>query len=156
MERLPNGKDKADIGIIDLEGNRVFSKIAETRAWNWQQGCRLQWLGPDFNTRVIFNDFRDGKFVSVILNVLSGKEEKVIPFPVYDVHLGGKYAVSMNFSRLDAVREGYGYKGVEDYSLAEGKLESDGIYSVDLENGTAALKISPGPALQRILRRFYE
>ncbi|MEK7169283.1 MAG: hypothetical protein AAB377_00950 [Patescibacteria group bacterium] len=142
LERLPNGKDKADIGIIDLEGNRVFSKIAETRAWNWQQGCRLQWLGPDFNTRVIFNDFRDGKFVSVILNVLSGKEEKVIPFPVYDVHLGGKYAVSMNFSRLDAVREGYGYKGVEDYSLAEGKLESDGIYSVDLENGTAALKIS--------------
>ena len=63
LERLPNGKDKADIGIIDLEGNRVFSKIAETRAWNWQQGCRLQWLGPDFNTRVIFNDFRDGKFV---------------------------------------------------------------------------------------------
>ncbi len=142
LDRLPDGKDKADIGIIDLEGNRAFRKIAETRAWNWQQGCRLQWLGPDFNTRVIFNDFRDGKFVSVILNVLSVREERVFPFPVYDVRSDGKFALYSNFSRLDAVREGYGYKGVKDLSLAEEKPGNDGIYSADLEKGVTNLLFS--------------
>jgi hypothetical protein len=111
-------------------------KVAETRAWNWQQGCRLQWLGPDFNARIIFNDLRNGKLVSVVVNVVSGKEEGVMCSPIYDVHPQGRYAISMNFSRLDAVREGYGYKGIQE------KEPGDGIYFVDLEKNESAPMIS--------------
>ncbi|MFH1162130.1 MAG: glycosyltransferase family 4 protein [Candidatus Jorgensenbacteria bacterium] len=141
IDHLPLPTDAASIGVIDLKGGGTFKKIVEIRAWNWQQGCMLQWLGPDYKSRVIFNDFRGGKFVSVILNIIDGKEERVIPFPVYTVHPSGRCALSLNFSRLDEVREGYGYKGIHDASVAEEKPRNDGIYFVDLEKGTVRLMI---------------
>lgn len=142
IDKMPTEKDAAAVGVIDLKGDKTFRKIAETRAWNWQQGCMLQWLGPDFESRVIFNDLRDGRFVSVIFNVLSGREEKVVQFPVYAVHPNGRYALSPNFSRIDDVREGYGYKGVKDPSVSEDKPDNDGIYFIDLEKEEQALIVS--------------
>ncbi|TSA45655.1 hypothetical protein D4R51_01415 [bacterium] len=142
LDRMPTERDTAVVGIIDLKGDRKFKKIAEARAWNWQQGSMLQWLGPDFQSRIIFNDFRDGEFVSVIFNVISGKEEKVVQVPIYAVHPNGRCALSLNFSRIDDVREGYGYKGVKDPSVSEKKPENDGIYFVDLEKNKKFLIIS--------------
>ena len=112
IDRLPTEKNIARIKVFNLESGE--SKIvAETYAWNFQQGCMLQWLGQDFQERVIFNDFRRGQLVSVIFNVLADREEKEIPFPVYAVHPSGKFALSLDFSLLDEVREGYGYKNGE-------------------------------------------
>ncbi len=111
IDRLPNGEEIACIGYFDLEKGTGFQKVAETRAWNWQQGSMLQWLGPSFDKLIIFNDLRDGKFVSVIFNIETRQEEKVIPFPVYAVHPDGTSALSLDFALLDEVREGYGYKG---------------------------------------------
>lgn len=141
VDRLPNEKDAASIGIIDLEGDKHFEKLTETRAWNFQQGCMLQWLGPDFNERIIFNDFRNGKFVSVIFNIKIEREEKEIPFPIYAVHPSGKFALSVNFSRLDWLREGYGYKGVKTDLKNESVLKDDGIFSIDLENENRGPKL---------------
>lgn len=57
--------EKADILLIDtskdFDDSERVKKIAETRSWNVQQGCMLQWLGPDFKERIIYNDFRDEK-----------------------------------------------------------------------------------------------
>ncbi len=36
--------------------NGTITKITETKAWNWQQGCMLQWLPRD-NDLFIFNDY---------------------------------------------------------------------------------------------------
>mgnify|MGYP001089790401 FL=1 len=81
-------REKADILLIDTQKSENdperVKKIAETRAWNVQQSCMLQWLGPDFSSRVLYNDFRNGKYVSIIL-ALDIMEEKVIPAPVYSV-----------------------------------------------------------------------
>ena len=127
IDRLPTEEDVASVGIIDLEGDKKFKKLAETRAWNFQQGCMLQWLGPDFNERIIFNDFRNNRFVSVIFNIKTDKEEKEIPFPIYAVHPSGEFALSVDFSLLNKMREGYGYKG---RAINPG----EGIYSINLEN----------------------
>lgn len=85
-------KEKADILLIDTEKSESdperVKKIAETSAWNVQQSCMLQWLGPDFKDRILFNDYRDGKYVSVILN-LKTMTEKIIPAPVYTVSSDG-------------------------------------------------------------------
>ena len=66
-------KEKADILLIDTTKRETdperVKKIAETRAWNVQQSCMLQWLGPDYSNRILYNDFRDGKYVSVILTL---------------------------------------------------------------------------------------
>lgn len=75
-------REKADILLIDTllpekDENRV-KKIAETRSWNVQQACMLQWLGPDFSSHIIYNDYRDGKYISVILEI-STQKERIIP-----------------------------------------------------------------------------
>jgi len=135
INRLPKPEDAAVIGLIDLENNNEFKPIAETRAWSWQEGCRLQWLGPDFNRYFIFNDFRGGKFVSVIFDIIQNKEAKVLSLPIYDVSPDGRCAISINFSRLDHLRNGYGYAGLKDPYYNEQAPVEDGVYSLDLNSG---------------------
>lgn len=105
-------KEKADILLIDTskyknDKDRV-KKIAETNAWNVQQGCMLQWLGPNYNEKIIFNDFRNGEFCSVILNMHT-KQEEIINAPIYTISQDGKTALTLDFTRLYSLRPGYGY-----------------------------------------------
>ena len=44
--------------MVDKQNNDEWIELAETRAWNWQQGCMLQWL-PGSQNEIIWND-RDG------------------------------------------------------------------------------------------------
>ncbi len=148
INRLPDGKEIARIGFFRPAEAGHFNGIAETRAWNWQQGSMLQWLGPDYNRKIIFNDLQNGRFVSVIFDIAAG-ERKIIPFPIYAVHSNGRRALSLNFSRLNDAREGYGYKGVKDPSVSEDKPKDDGIYFVDLERGERGLAISLAKLCER-------
>ena len=90
--------ETADILLIDAGDNRRYQKIAQTSAWNVQQGCMLQWLGPDFKSRIIYNDYRNGRLCSVIRNIQTSQEQ-VIDFPVYAVSRDGKTALSLDFAR---------------------------------------------------------
>lgn len=103
--------EEGKIILIDTHDNKII-EIATTHSWNVQQGCMAQWLGPDFQSRIIYNDFRDGKYCSVIYNLKSESEEKVLPLPVYDVSRDGTFALSLDFSRLHRMRPGYGYANV--------------------------------------------
>ena len=131
-------KEKAEILLIDTEKAETdperIKKIADTRAWNVQQSCMLQWLGPDFSSRILYNDFRDGKYVSVILT-LSTMEEKVIPAPVYSVSADGKFALTLDFSRLYELRPGYGYYNVPEKTKGIALPDTTAIWQVDLETG---------------------
>lgn len=131
-------KETADILLIDTEKkeddkDRV-KKIAETRAWNVQQSCMLQWLGPDFSSRVLYNDYRDGKYVSVILTFAT-MEEKVITAPVYSVSADGRFALTLDFSRLYNLRPGYGYYNVSEKTKGVALPDTTAIWKVDLETG---------------------
>lgn len=131
-------KETADILLIDTEKkeddkDRV-AKIAETRAWNVQQSCMLQWLGPDYCSRVLYNDYRDGKYVSVILT-LATMEEKVISAPVYSISAEGKFALTLDFSRLYNLRPGYGYYNVPEKTTGVALPDTTAIWKVDLETG---------------------
>lgn len=131
-------REKADILLIDTEMSESnpdrVRKIAETRAWNVQQACMLQWLGPDFSSRVLYNDYRDGQYVSVILT-LSTMEEKVIPAAVYFVSADGRFALTLDFSRLYNLRPGYGYYNVPEKTKGIGLPDTTAIWRVDLETG---------------------
>ena len=63
-ERMPEAREVADVLRIDLHTGQAET-LARTTAWNWQQGCMLQWLGPDFASGVVFNDCADGRHVAV-------------------------------------------------------------------------------------------
>lgn len=131
-------KETADILLVDTEKSENdedrVKKIAETRAWNVQQSCMLQWLGPDFSSRVLYNDYRDGKYVSVILT-LATMEEKVIPAPVYSVSADGKLALTLDFSRLYNLRPGYGYYNVPEKTKGVALPDTTAIWKVDLGTG---------------------
>lgn len=138
-------KEKADILIIDTElpenNSDRIKKVAETRSWNVQQGCMAQWLGPDFSSHIIYNDCRGGKYVAIIRNLISGSE-RIIPAPVYTVSADGKYALTLDFSRLYNLRPGYGYYNVPEKTKGTALPEATAVWKVDLESGEISDLIS--------------
>ena len=125
-------KESAEIILIDTQNNNSYEIIAKTKAWNVQQGCMLQWLGPDYSERIIFNDFRGGKYCSVILNIKS-REERVIDMPVYSVSNDGKFALTLDFSRLHRLRKGYGYSNLSEKTANEKLPNGPCIWHINFE-----------------------
>lgn len=140
--RLPTEDDPAILGLVDLE-TKEFIPLTTTRAWNFQQGCMAHWLGTSPDSLIIYNDLRDGKFVSIIMNVHTKEEVKTIPYPVSAVSPNGKEAVSINFARLRETRTDYGYGGEGQDAKTDVRFpEDDGLFLVDLETGVAKLIVS--------------
>lgn len=127
-------KDKADILVIDLKNKNMVKKIAETNSWNVQQACMLQWLGPDFSSKVIYNDCRNGKFCAVILDIKTGKEH-IINATVYTIASDGKTALTLDFSRLYNLRPGYGYYNVPEKTKGIALPDDTAIWRINIENG---------------------
>ncbi len=135
--RLPTAQDPATLGLVDLR-TMEMTPIAQTRAWNFQQGCMAHWLGTSPDSLIIYNDLRQGAFVAVIRNVFT-EEERIIPHPVSAVSPDGTKAISINFARL---RE-YGYGGAgQDAQMDVPFPENDGLFLVDLQTGEAELILS--------------
>lgn len=92
----------------------------------------MQWLGPDFNKKIIYNDSRNGEYVSVILDIYSG-EEKIIHAPVYTVSNDGRFALTLDFSRLYNLRPGYGYYNFPEKTKGVCAPDEPCIWRIDLE-----------------------
>ncbi|MBE6390357.1 MAG: hypothetical protein E7043_09345 [Lentisphaerae bacterium] len=135
--------DIAEVGILE---NGNFTKVGQTRSWCWQQGAMLQWFDDD---HIIYNDFEDNGFISRIVDLRTGDERKLCR-AIYCLSPDRKYALSLDFARLDRERPGYGYPGVWTEVLEHGWPDNDGIWRVDIENNTAELIISIG----QIVREF--
>jgi hypothetical protein len=137
--KTPGPDDIVELGVIDLKNENRWSKIGETRAWNWQQGCMLQWI-PGTND-IIYNDRRGGKFVSVVTDQ-SGNEKRVLPHAIYTLAPDGNRAATLNFSRLAYTRPGYGYTGIPYSKLDANMPDDEGVYVMDLETGKRKLVYS--------------
>lgn len=141
IDRPPNPDDLATIGLVDLEDDNRWIPLAETHAWNWQQGTMLHWLSTAPDRLIIHNDRDADSFFSVIRDVHTGETRK-LPRPVYAVSKNGKSAVTLNFARVHQTRPGYGYCGLPDPWADELYPDEDGIYWMDLTTGENRLIIS--------------
>ena len=148
--RQPVPGEKLTLGMIDLQDNNRFIKLAETDSWCWQQGCMFQWLN-DAESTVIYNDREGDHFVARTLDVKTG-ETKTICRPVYCLSPDGRYAASLNFSRLDRERPGYGYPGAFDPTEHDPIPADDGVYIVDLKKNTSRLIVSVKEVTERFFR----
>lgn len=134
-------REQAEIILIDTGKNNKITVLAETNSWNVQQSCMLQWLGPKYKDRVLYNDFRDGHYCSVILkltfaeDVITVKEEKVFSVPIYSVAADGTFALTLDFSRLYRLRPGYGYYNVPEKTKEEKLPDAPCIWKLNLESG---------------------
>ncbi len=134
--RSPTNSDTLKIGMVDLQDNNKWIALGTSNAWGWQQGCMLQWV-PGSGEEVIWN----GKFVSRVLNIKT-KQMRTLPKAIYTLSHDGTFALGTEFNRIQNLRPGYGYPGVED-PYADDKYPSEiGIYKLDLKTGESNMIIS--------------
>jgi len=132
MDRMQTKDDILEIGCFNWQNSNEFIKLAETKAWNWQQGCMLQWIGPEFNKRIIYNDRINNKFVSIIMDIKT-KEKTVLPMAVYTLRSDGEYALCIDNERHYWFRGGYSYQGIVNPDKKKPLDEGDGIWLLDIE-----------------------
>jgi hypothetical protein len=138
--RSPQPDDVIKVGMVDLEKGDRWIELGESRAWDWQQGCMLQWL-PGSKTEVLWNDRQGQRFVCHILDVRTGKR-RTLPAPVYAISPDGRWAVAPDFRRLNDVRPGYGYAGLPDPNAKVPAPDDSGIWRIDLGSGKQELLLS--------------
>jgi len=138
-DRLPTENDVATLGVVDMRDGNRFLPLTETCCWNFQEAAMAHWLGTAPNSRFIYNDRVDGKFVSVVFD-LAARTKRVVPYPVSAVSPDGQWAVSINYARLRLARPDYGYGGNgQDAQAGVTWPEGDGLFLVNLETGMAKL-----------------
>jgi len=135
--RSPAPDDVIRVGLVDTDDGNAWIELGQTRAWNWQQGCMLQWR-PGHDNEVLWND-REGEgtaahFVTRVLDV-SGGAPRTLPRPVYHVSPAGRWAVGLDFARIQLQRPGYGYAGVADPDADVPAPAGSTIYRLDLDTG---------------------
>ncbi|MCG8524950.1 MAG: hypothetical protein MI748_01105 [Opitutales bacterium] len=139
--RSPTREDVLKIGLIDLEADNSWTKIGESRAWSWQQGCMLQWI-PGSSEEVIWNDVNDdGAFVSRVYNIRT-QSLRTLPKAVYTLSPNGEFGLCLDFDRLQFYRPGYGYPAEEKPEFRVKAPTDKGIYRMDLKTGECELILS--------------
>ena len=132
-------EDKCDIGWIDANTGEIH-QIATTRTWCWQQGARLRWSTIN-SDEVLFNNLHSNKYCTEVWDIDSCECIKRYPVAFYDINNKMTYGLSLNFSRLQRLRPGYGYNTLPDNSIDEQAPNNDGIFLYDMLKGTTELII---------------
>ena len=139
--RLVAEDEAAKIFLVDLKDGNKMIEIGQTYAWNFQEAAMFHWL-PWEDGACLWNDRRDGKFVTVVYNWKT-KEERLIPYPVSAVSQDGNWAVSINYARLRLTRPDYGYAGQGQNPLRDDIWpEDEGLWLVNLRSGEGRLILS--------------
>lgn len=128
--------DTADIGYFDLKKKSRWTKIGTTTAWNWQQGCRLQWR-PN-SDEIVWNDRSEDNshFITRVYNFKTGKR-RTLPHAVYHVSPDGAYATSQDFNRM--FWGGCNYVGIPDPYRNDNTTKETGLWIMDMETGESEL-----------------
>ena len=139
QERAVTPSDSGEIGYIDLKDSNKWTKIGQTTAWNWQQGCRLQWR-PN-SDEILWNDRSDdgAHFVCRAYNFRTGAR-RALPRPVYDVSADGKVALTHDFARMK--HAGTMYVGIPDPYERERAPARSGVEKMDMGTGRVEFLIS--------------
>ncbi|MCC6510402.1 MAG: hypothetical protein IT423_14970 [Pirellulaceae bacterium] len=138
--RSPTPDDVIEVGMVDLHEQDRWIPLGTTRAWNWQQGCMLQWI-PGSESKIIWNDRQQDRFVSHIMDVKTG-DKQTIPSPIYALSPNGQEAVSCDFARVADCRPGYGYAGIRDRYFDDMAPAETGVTHVDLRTGAEKLIVT--------------
>ncbi|MBN1649497.1 MAG: hypothetical protein JW874_15770 [Spirochaetales bacterium] len=98
----PSKITEIDIVIRSGEGEKVL----QTRAFNWQQGSRLQWIN---DSEIVFNDYshETDNYVCRRYDIKNGSE-RVYMFPVQDT-FHDEFYISIDYHLLSLYASDYGY-----------------------------------------------
>ena len=139
QDHFPGEDEPAAIGLVDARSG-TLAKVAETHAWNLQQGAMLHW-NPLHRDEILFNDRRDSQIVSVVMNIRTGKE-RVLPAAINGLSHDGHYALSLSYGRLGRLRKTVSYQGIEDPTKDVPHPDNDGVFVMDMRSGERTLAVS--------------
>lgn len=133
--RMPKPDDAVEVGYFSGSDFLAFRPVATTRAWNWQMGAQLQWLGR--TRHIVFNDFENGHHVGRVVDLV-GRPVSAVARPIAAVSRDGTKAVCHEFARLRRCASGYGYAtgSDPDEGVAVPKDRARGLSVADLPSGT--------------------
>lgn len=149
IDRMPNAKDVADIVLIDTDNDYSVQKIAETRAWNPQQGTMMYWNPEAPDTQFFFND-RDSvtnHIFCVLFDIEQNKRIKEFryedtPFGNGGINQKGGTFAGINYGRMARLRKVTGYPEAYDWNPEALHPENDGVFLVDIASGEKKLLVS--------------
>lgn len=138
--RTPKPGDVINVGMVDTHADDKWIELGQSNAWGWQQGCMLQWR-PGSDSEVVWNDREGNNYVCRIKDIKTGKV-RTLPSAIYALSPDGKYAITADFARIQRMRPGYGYVGLNGQYPQERAPESSGVWKMDLETGDSELIFS--------------
>jgi hypothetical protein len=135
-DRQPEPGEPLTVGMVDLRDGQRYLPLDETKAWSWQQGTMLQWLGSAPDRQIIYNTLNadENGYGAIVRDVHDGRVRR-LPRPVYAVSADGKQAVSLDFDRVNRLRPGYGYMALPERHGDDPAPEDAGIYWMDVATG---------------------
>lgn len=140
QDHMPRPGEPATVGLVDAETGE-FKPLAETRAWNFQQGAMLHWHPLQADSKFLYNDVQDGQLASIVFDINSG-EKRVLPRPVSGLGHTGPWAVSLTYGRLGRLRKVVGYAAAADPYPDDPHPEEDGVFAVNIDTGETRLIVS--------------
>jgi len=152
QDRMPRPGEAAAIGLVDSQTGR-FKKVAETRAWNLQQGAMLHWNPLNPEHQIIYNDQKKDGIVSVILDVES-LEKRFLPRAVSAVSHNGKWALSLTYGRMGRLRKVVGYGAAKDPNPDNPAPDNDGVFLMDLKTGKSKLVVPIAEVYGRLIKKY--
>ena len=145
QNRMPRPNEPARIVTVNPESGAI-RPLTETRAWNLQQGCMLNWSPTDPDT-ILYNDAEGGDIISVALSLKTNKR-RTYNRAIESVAPNGRLASCVTYGRLARLRPVVGYASAKDPNPDANHPDNDGVHILDLETGRSRLAVS--------LRQMYE
>lgn len=136
--RMPQAGEALELGYFDFADGKMgdFHKIAESHAWNYHKGCRLQWLDK---SHIIFNTAVNGK-VCANISSLDGTITRTLPAGIDTVSEDGLWATSFSYERLNILMPGYGYEGATDNGHLDSMVPAEtGLSLINTQTGDTTL-----------------
>jgi len=154
QDHLPRPEEAAAVGVVDARTGE-FRRVAETRAWNFQQGAMLHWNPRAPETEILFNERNGDDIISVVLNVDTGRRREP-PRAINGISRDGRYGLCLTYGRLTRLRPVVGYVGTRDPNPDSPHPDNDGVFVMDLVTGQSRLVVSIGEVYRRLAPRHPE
>jgi len=152
QDHLPRADEPAEIVLLDAKNNYSERVVAETRAWNPQQGTMLYWNPNAPETQFFFNDRdpRTGKIFPALFDISAANGGKRIrEYRFDDTPVGnsgiaqkGGWFAAINYARLARLRPVTGYPEAFDWTVGTRHPANDGVFKVDVRTGEKQLLVS--------------
>jgi hypothetical protein len=129
--------DVADIGYIDIKDGNKWTKIGTTTAWNWQQGCQLQWRPK--SDEICWNDRAgdNSHYITKVYNFKTGAM-RTLPRPIQNgIRSDGLLAESIDLERINW--GGCTIPGIPDKYASQDAPSATGIWTMDMNTGATKL-----------------